>query len=59
MDLQMPGINGTQATHQILQSSQEIRILAVTLFEWCGQCAADQGHASRSDPSQCQNLRGR
>jgi DNA-binding NarL/FixJ family response regulator len=33
MDLQMPGINGIEATRQILQSGQEIRILVVTLFE--------------------------
>jgi DNA-binding NarL/FixJ family response regulator len=33
MDLQMPGLNGIEATRQILQSRQEIRILVVTLFE--------------------------
>ncbi len=33
MDLQMPGINGIEATRQILHSSPHIRILVVTLFE--------------------------
>lgn len=33
MDLQMPGINGVEATRQILLTSPHIRILVVTLFE--------------------------
>lgn len=33
MDLQMPGINGVEATRQILHTSPHIRILVVTLFE--------------------------
>jgi DNA-binding NarL/FixJ family response regulator len=33
MDLQMPGVNGIEATRQILQDSPNIRILVVTLFE--------------------------
>ena len=33
MDLQMPGINGVEATCQILHTSPHIRILVVTLFE--------------------------
>jgi DNA-binding NarL/FixJ family response regulator len=33
MDLQMPDINGIEATHQILYTSPHIRILVVTLFE--------------------------
>ena len=33
MDLQMPDINGIEATRQILHTSPHIRILVVTLFE--------------------------
>jgi DNA-binding NarL/FixJ family response regulator len=33
MDLQMPGINGIEATRQVLHNSPHIRILVVTLFE--------------------------
>src|SRR5437763_10736711 len=33
MDLQMPGINGIEATRQIVATSPHIRVLVVTMFE--------------------------
>jgi DNA-binding NarL/FixJ family response regulator len=33
MDLQMPGLNGVEATRLIIQASPHIRILVVTMFE--------------------------
>ena len=33
MDLQMPVVNGIEATRRILQESPSVRILVVTLFE--------------------------
>jgi DNA-binding NarL/FixJ family response regulator len=33
MDIQMPGVNGVEATRQILRQSPQARILMVTMFE--------------------------
>jgi DNA-binding NarL/FixJ family response regulator len=33
MDLQMPGINGVEATRQIVETSPHIRVLVLTMYE--------------------------
>jgi DNA-binding NarL/FixJ family response regulator len=33
MDLQMPDLNGIEATHQIIQASPHIGVIVVTMFE--------------------------
>jgi DNA-binding NarL/FixJ family response regulator len=33
MDIQMPGVNGVEASRQILRQSPQVRILMVTMFE--------------------------
>src|SRR6476646_3859224 len=33
MDIQMPGLNGVEATRQLVRTSPQIRVLVVTMFE--------------------------
>jgi DNA-binding NarL/FixJ family response regulator len=54
MDLQLLGINGIEATHQIVHTSPHIRVLVVTLFEEDASVftALRAGHAATSSRTQ-------